>query len=148
MTSDQSSSKRRWLGHGLAWAAGLCALGAASVAQARDVSWSIGINSPGVAVGVSNHRPVVVYPQPVYGAPVYGSPVYGAPVYGRPVYVHPQPVYQVRPMPGYVQPVVVHPYPPVVVYGQPRHVYKDKHRRGHRHGNDRWERDDDHRRWR
>lgn len=143
MTSDQSSSKRRWLGHGLAWAAGLCALGASGLAQARDVNWSIGINSPGVTVGVSNHRPVVVYPQPVYGAPVYG-----APVYGRPVYVHPQPVYPVRPAPGYVQPVVVHPYPPVVVYGPPGYGHKNKHRHGHRHGNDRWERDDDHRRWR
>lgn len=144
MTSVRSSSpSRRWLGHGLAWVAGVCALGAASVAQARDLNWSIGIDSPGVSVGVSNHRPVVVYPQPVYGAPVYG-----APVYGRPVYAHPQPVYQVRPVPGYVQPVVVHPYPPVVVYGQPHHGQKNKHRHGHRHGHDRWERDDDHRRWR
>jgi hypothetical protein len=139
MISDRvSSPSRPWLGHGLAWVAGLCALGAASVAQARDLNWSIGIDSPGVSVGVSNHRPVVVYPQPVYGAPVYG----------RPVYVHPQPVYQVRPMPGYVQPVVVHPYPPVVVYGQPDYGRKHKHRHGHRHDRDRWDRDDDHRRWR
>ena len=138
MTSDRpSTAYRPWLGRGLAWVAGLCALGAASVAQARDVNWSIGIASPGVSVGVSNHRPVVVYPQPVYGQPVYGQPVY----------VHPQPVYQVRPMPGYVQPVVVHPYPPVV-YGPPGHGHKHKHRHGHRHGNERWERDDDHRRWR
>lgn len=144
MTSDRSSSlSRRWLGHGLAWVAGLCALGAAGVAQARDVNWSIGIESPGVSVGVSNHRPVVVYPQPVYGAPVYG-----APVYGRPVYVHPQPVYQVRPVPGYVRPVVVHPYPPTVVYGRPGHGHKHKHRHGNRHDRDRWDRDDDHRRWR
>lgn len=127
MTSDRSSSASRpWLGRGLAWVAGLCALGVAGMAQARDLNWSIGIDSPGVSVGVSNHRPMVVYPQPVY--------------------VHPQPVYQVRPMPGYVQPVVVYPYPPVVVYGPPG--YKHKHRHGHRHGNERWERDDDHRRWR
>ena len=139
MTTDHISSPARpWLGHGLAWLAGLCALGAASVAQARDLNWSIGIDSPGVSVGVSNHRPVVVYPQPVYGAPVYG----------RPVYVHPQPVYQVRPMPGYVQPVVVHPYPPTVIYGPPGHAYKNKHRHGHRPDRDRWDRDDDHRRWR
>ena len=139
MISDRAfSTSRSWLGRGLACVAGLCALGAASVAQARDVNWSIGIASPGVSVGVSNHRPVVVYPQPVYGAPVYG----------RPVYVHPQPVYQVRPMPGYVQPVVVHPYPPVVVYGQPDYGRKHKHRHGHRHDRDRWDRDDDHRRWR
>jgi hypothetical protein len=137
MTSDQfASTSAPWLGRGLAWVAGLCALGAASMAQARDVNWSIGINSPGVSVGVSNNQPVVVYPQPVYGAPVYG----------RPVYVQPQPVYQVRPVPGYVQPVVVHPYPPVVVYGPPPYGHKNKHRHGH--GRDRWERDDDHRRWR
>lgn len=141
MTTDRfSSPSRRWLGHGLAWAAGVCALSAASVAQARDLNWSIGIASPGVSVGVSNNQPVVVYPQPMYGAPVYG----------RPVYVQPQPVYQVRPMPGYgyVQPVVVHPYPPAVMYGPPGHGFKDKHRHGHRHDRDRWERDDDHRRWR
>lgn len=129
MTSDRlSTAYRPWLGRGLAWVAGLCALGAASVAQARDVNWSIGIASPGVSVGVSNHRPVVVYPQPVY--------------------VYPQPVYQVRPVPGYVQPVVVHPYPPVVMYGPPGHGHKHKHRHGHRPGHDRWDRDDDHRRWR
>ena len=70
MISDRvSSPSRPWLGHGLAWVAGLCALGAASVAQARDLNWSIGIDSPGVSVGVSNHRPVVVYPQPVYVQP-------------------------------------------------------------------------------
>lgn len=129
MISDRAfSTSRPWLGRGLAWVAGLCALGAASVAQARDVNWSIGIASPGVSVGVSNHRPVVVYPQPVY--------------------VYPQPVYQVRPVPGYVQPVVVHPYPPVVMYGPPGHGHKHKHRHGHRPGHDRWDRDDDHRRWR
>lgn len=129
MISDRAfSTSRSWLGRGLAWVAGLCALGATSVAQARDVNWSIGIASPSVSVGVSNHRPVVVYPQPVY--------------------VYPQPVYQVRPVPGYVQPVVVHPYPPVVMYGPPGHGHKHKHRHGHRPGHDRWDRDDDHRRWR
>lgn len=138
--------RARGLARGLARLAGLCALGAAGLAQANDVNWSIGINSPGVSVGVSNNRPVLVYPQPVYGAPVYG-----APVYGRPVYVQPQPVYQVRPMPsyGYVQPVVVHPYPPVTVWGPPGH---DRGHRHHRHGRDRWDRDGDrdgdYRRWR
>ena len=135
MTSDRSSSPKR-LWQGLAWVAGLCALGAASVAQARDLNWSIGIDSPGVSVGVSNHRPVVVYPQPVYQQPVYG----------RPVYVHPQPVYQVRPVPGYVQPVVVYPQP-TVVYGPPP-GWRHKHRHGHKHDRDRWDRDDDYRRWR
>ena len=106
--------------------AGLCALGAASVAQARDLNWSIGIASPGVSVGVSNHQPLVVYPQPYY--------------------VQPQPVYQVRPVPGYVQPVVVYPQP-TVVYGPPP-GWRHKHRHGHKHDRDRWDRDDDYRRWR
>ena len=125
MTSDRSSSpKRRW--QGLAWVAGVCALGAASVAQARDLNWSIGIDSPGVSVGVSNHQPLVVYPQPYY--------------------VQPQPVYQVRPVPGYVQPVVVYPQP-TVVYGPPP-GWRHKHRHGHKNDRDRWDRDDDYRRWR
>ena len=76
MTSDRSSSSRRSLAQKWVWLAGVCALGAASMAQARDLNWSIGIDSPGVSVGVSNNRPVVVYPQPVYGAPVYGAPVW------------------------------------------------------------------------
>ena len=131
-----SSPSRPWLGRGLVWVAGLCALGAASVAQARDLNWSIGIDSPGVSVGVSNHRPVVVYPQPVYGAPVYG----------RPVYVHPHPVYQVRPMPGYVQPVVVHPRPVVYQVVGPR--WDDRRDRRHwkhkhRHHPHHWRDDDD-----
>lgn len=124
MTFDRSHPPaRRWPALGLAWVAGLCALGAASEAQARDLNWSIGIASPGVSVGVSNQQPVVVYPQPYY--------------------VQPQPVYQVRPVPGYVQPVVVYPQPPVV-YGPPP-GWRHKHR--HRHDHDRWDRDDD-RRWR
>jgi len=126
MTTDRSSqTTRRWQRLGLAWVAGLCALGATSVAQARDLNWSIGIASPGVSVGVSNQQPMVVYPQPYY--------------------VQPQPVYQyqVRPMPGYVQPVVVYPQP-AVVYGPPG--WRHKHR--HRHDRDRWDRDDDDRRWR
>jgi hypothetical protein len=85
----------------------VAALGFAGAAQARDnVSFSVGIAAPGVAVGVTNAYPV--YQQPVYvqPAPVYYQP---APVYyPRPVYVRPAPVY----------------YPQPVYYG-PRH--------GHRH---------------
>lgn len=108
----------------------------ASPAQARndDVYWSVGVNSPGVAVGVSNApppRPVVVYPQPV----VVHQPA--------PVFIH-------QPYP-YVRPVVVHPRPVVYQgwgYG-PR--WDDRHERRHwkhhhRHGHhDRYGRDDD--RW-
>lgn len=78
---------------------------AATEAQARDnnISWSIGIGSPGVAVGVSN------YPQPVYvnRYPVYEEryPVYQErrPIYQRPIIVQPRPVV-VYPQPVYVQP--------------------------------------------
>lgn len=75
-------------------AVAVAALGATSVAHARsDVTWSIGISSPGVYV-----QPAPVYvPQPVYVQP-------------RPVYVQPRPVYM-QPAPVY--------YPPQVVYTQP-----------------------------
>jgi len=53
-----------------AWA--LSAMG--SQAHARsDVHWSIGVNTPGVVVGVSNAPPVYYAPPPVYYAP---RPVY------------------------------------------------------------------------
>lgn len=75
----------------------------AGQAQARgghdDVYWSIGVNSPGVVVGVSNApppRPVVVHTQPVVihqPAPVVIHQTYPHPyAYGRPVVVHPRPV--------------------------------------------------------
>lgn len=123
----------------LATTAGVLALTVAGHAQARDVHWSIGIQSPGVSVGVSSQAPVVVYPQPVY-------------VHPQPVYVHPQQVYPLRPpRAGYVQPVVVYPSAPVAVWGPP--AYGHGHRHGHKHRpdrHDRWERDDDRhdRRWR
>jgi hypothetical protein len=92
-----------------AWA--LSAMG--SQAHARsDVHWSIGVNSPGVVVGVSNAPPVYYAPPPVY----YGPP---------PVYYAPRPIY----------------YGPPPVYYAPRPVYRsgwgpaprwDGHRHGHR----------------
>ncbi len=96
----------------------LGALGAAGVAQARDVYWSVGVNSPGVAVGVGNapYYP----PQPVYVAPP--PPVYYAP---RPVYYAPQPVY-------YGPPAVVYRPGWGGYYGRP---WRDGHRHhGHGHG--------------
>jgi hypothetical protein len=77
---------------------GLAALGTA--AQARDnVFFSLGIEAaPGVSVGVTNARPVVIAPAPVYVAP---QPVYVAP---RPVYVAPQPVVLVESGPVYRHP--------------------------------------------
>ena len=68
--------------------AALCAGLCAGPAQAANVSWSVGINAPGIGTVISN---VPAYPVQVYlPAPVYAAvPVY-APV---PVYV-PVPVYQ------------------------------------------------------
>lgn len=116
----------------VAVAAGLWAVGSGQ-AQARggqgDVYWTIGVNSPGVTVGVSNAPPprqVVVQPRPVV---VYPS---------APVVIH-------QPYP-YAQHVVVHPRP-VVYHGvgprwderHERRHWKHKHRRHH---HDRYDDDD------
>ena len=75
-------------------AAGAWALSVAgSQAHARsDVQWSSGVNTPGVAVGVSNgyYGPPPVYyaPRPIYYEP---RPIYYAP---PPVYYAPRPVYR------------------------------------------------------
>lgn len=68
-------------------AAALLSAGFAGLAQANDVHWSVGVASPGVSIGVSNSRPVVVVPAPVYVQP--------APIYRRaaPIFVQPQVVY-------------------------------------------------------
>lgn len=80
---------------------------AATQAHARDnISWSIGIGSPGVAVGVSNYPPVYGNAYPVYEEryPVYEErrPIYQRPIVveRRPVLVYPQPIY-VQPRPYY-----------------------------------------------
>jgi hypothetical protein len=80
---------------------------AATQAHARDnISWSIGVNSPGVAVGVSNYPPVYVNRYPVYEEryPIYEErrPIYQRPIVveRRPVVVYPQPIY-VQPRPYY-----------------------------------------------
>ncbi|WP_291081003.1 hypothetical protein [Hydrogenophaga sp.] len=75
----------------------------ATPAQARDnISWSIGVHSPGVAVGVSNYPPVYGSRYPVYEEryPVYEE---RRPIYHRPIAVYPHPV-MVYPQPIYVQP--------------------------------------------
>jgi len=98
---------------------------AAGTAQARDnVYWSLGVDAaPGVSLGVSNARPVVVAPAPVVIAP---QPVYVAP---QPVYMAPRPVY-VAP-----RPVVVVEQPVYVKPGKHKGWHK-KHRRHHRHDHD------------
>ncbi len=117
------------------WARGLAVLALAAgawalsgTAQARDnIHWSIGINSPGVSVGVSN-APAVVYGYPSYGYPVYYEP--------RPVVVYPRPVV-VHP-----RPVVVHSYG-YPVYRHPGHSHwkghgHRKHGHGHHRGHRGW----------
>ena len=99
------------------------ALGAVGVAQARDVYWSVGVGSPGVAVGVGNVPPAYYGPAPVYVQP---APVYVAP---PPVYVRPRPVYVEQPY--YAPPRVVY-RPAPVYYGPPGHWHK-KPRKHHRH---------------
>lgn len=98
----------------LAAAGALALVAVGTSAQARDVFWSVGITSPGVAVGVGNAA--VYAPAPVYVAP---APVYVAP---RPVYVAPQPVY-VAPPAYYVRPAPVY----YTYYG-------DGYTHDHRHG--------------
>jgi hypothetical protein len=89
---------------------------AAGAAQARDnVTWSVGIDAaPGVSLGATNARPVMVAPAPVVIAP-------------QPVYVAPQPVY-VAP-----RPVVVERRPVVVVEPEPVYVVPGKHKGWHKH---------------
>jgi hypothetical protein len=85
-----------------------------SPAQARDVYWSVGIQQPGMVLGVSNAQPVVVVPQ--YVPPPKHRPVVQQPpvvvqqppvvVYGPPVWVH-APHRSVQPVVLLPQPVYV-----------------------------------------
>ncbi|MGJ7485394.1 hypothetical protein ACSFA2_09050 [Variovorax sp. LT2P21] len=88
----------KWMASGAVAAAAL--LGASAASARGDVSWSVGINAPGIALGVA--APTYYAPPPVYYAPppVYYRPA--PPVYYRPapVYYAPPPVYY-RPAPGY-----------------------------------------------
>ncbi|RST49494.1 hypothetical protein [Variovorax sp. MHTC-1] len=94
------------------------ALFAATTANA-GVSWSVGINAPGVAIGVA--EPGSVYYEP---APVYSRP---APIYYQPA----PPVYYRPPPPAYYRPAPVYYGPPAPVYYGPgyRHGYRHHHRR-------------------
>lgn len=78
--------------------AGFLSAGFMGLAQANDVHWSVGVASPGISIGVTNSRPVVVVPAPVYVQP---APIYRRPA---PIFVQPQVVYvQPYPMPGWYQ---------------------------------------------
>jgi PXPV repeat (3 copies) len=122
------SAKRSAIIAGATAALAIAAMGFASSAEARgDVSFSVGVGLPGVAVGVSNAYPVYGgYPQPVYVQP---APVYVQP---RPVYVQPAPVYYepppvyYRPRPVYVQPAPVYYERPHGWHGRHGGYYRDR----------------------
>lgn len=105
------SSSQRSAG---AAALAVAALAFTGSAQARDdLSWSIGVASPGVSIGVSNSRPVFVAPAPIYVQPA-------------PIYMRPSPIF-VQPGPFFM--------PPQVVYVQPAPVLQPGWApRGHAHG--------------
>lgn len=106
----------------------LAAVGMASSAQAGDVYWSIGVNSPGLQVGVANGAPMVLMQPPIYSQP-YPYPVYREPrvVYRQPrvIYEEPRQVVYVRQAPVFI--------------AQPQYVRSEWKHRGHRHGKDRFE---------
>lgn len=91
-------------------AAGTLATGAlfAAASANAQVNWSVGVNVPGVSVGVVEPGPVYYEPAPVYSRPA--PPVYyqpAPPVYYRPpppVYVRPEPVYYGPPAQAYYEP--------------------------------------------
>lgn len=74
--------------------ASLLALALVAPTQAQDLYWSVGLSSPGIQVGVSSGRQVLV--QPVYQPHFRVAP---------PLVVLPRPVFHVRPAPlAYAQP--------------------------------------------
>lgn len=102
-------------------AAGVVAAGAlfATASASAAVGWSVGVNVPGVAIGVAT-------PQPYYApAPVYYPPpaAYYAP---PPVYYRPAPRVYYRPAPVY--------YAPPPVYYRPAPGYYGHRGHGHGHG--------------
>jgi hypothetical protein len=115
-------------------AAGAWALSAGlTQAHASDVYWSVGIQQPGVSVGVSNAPPVVVHQYPgVRHRPVV--------VYQQPVVVH-QPYQYVRPVVVAPQPVYYQSYGHAPRWDDRRDRHHKKwHKRHDRH--DRYDRDD------
>ena len=104
----------------------LATLSMTGAAQAQNVSWSIGLSSPGVHVGVYNAPPPMVYLQP------------------EPIYLQPEPIY-VQPQSYYVQPRRYYAPQPVVYVNSPAYLRADwrypGHRRDWRHGEGRHERE-------
>lgn len=99
----------------LKWAAvGTAAAGAlfAAASAHAGTNWSVGINVPGVAVGIADPGPVYYQPAPVYVQP---AQVYTPP---PPVYYRPAPVYQ---------PAPVYYGPPPAYYGPPGERWRHRH---------------------
>ena len=102
--SIQRSTFFKWAAAATVAAGALFAAGTASA----QVSWSVGVNAPGIAVGV-------------------GQPGYG-------YYAPPAPVYYAPPPPVYYRPAPVYYAPPPVYYGPPRGYYRPGPGYGHGHG--------------
>lgn len=116
-----------------------CAVGAAAgltlgLAQAGGVYWSVGVNSPGVAVGVGNQPMVMVAPPVVYAQPAvryYAQP----PVYGV--------AYAQVPMPGWgYQRRHHHRHHDRDEWRDQRRYHDHDGYRGHDGGDNRWDRRD------
>ena len=119
-------SVSRWSKWAAVGAFAVAALGFGAAANA-GVSWSVGINAPGISVGVANPR---VYYPPAYYPPAYYAPpaVYAPP----PVYYRPAPPVYYRP-PAVVYRPPLRYYAPAPVYYAPSGYYRG-HGHGGRHG--------------
>ena len=115
-------------------------LGTAATAQAGNVTWTVGVSSPGVQVGVSSGGYYGTYPRTyVEPYPVYVQP---QPVYVQPqaMYWAPNPVVYVRPAPVYV---TQYPYAPVQ-WERPGPGWRQEHRHYNRYHSGGYDRDDRH----
>ncbi|MDM0074890.1 hypothetical protein QTH90_10895 [Variovorax sp. J2P1-59] len=104
------------------WAAATAiAAGALFVAASAnaEVNWSVGINVPGVAVGVAEPAPIYYEPAPVYSRP---APIYYQPA--PPVY------YQRPPPPAYYAPAPVYYGPPAPYYDGRGERWRHRHHHG------------------
>ena len=105
----------------------LATLSMTGAAQAQNVSWSIGLSSPGMQVGVYNVPPPMVYLQP---EPIYLQP--------EPIYVQPQ-SYYVQPQSYYVQPRRYYAPQPTVYVNSSAYLRADWRYPGHRRGGRHWQ---------
>jgi len=112
------------------WAAvGTLAAGAllAAASANAQVNWSVGVNLPGVSLGVAEPGPVYYEPAPVYSRPA--PQVYYQPA--PPAYYRPAPVY-VRPEPTYYGPPAQAYYEPGERWRHRHHHRRDRDERGYR----------------